>query len=1131
MQIINSHLPNLEITQAGTAAAEELLAQVGLTWAQLIELPPTRQARIIQYLLPEPANQRNNEQAGLVELGNRLWQGQQKAEKINKSLLLALFELFLVAGQKEPAAEIFGRVYPDPVPNQVTYFERAARLCLAQGDNLGAWEAAVDLRRTFPNAMTTHYLLADLLLRMNDQAGARGCYTAALKLNPESSKALLGLAQSELAAGNSKATREIAAQLENSPRLNWRNLQQLAQIWRGLGDGVKADQLEEMAQLWGERHLTAILEGQESSEEAEVESRPVGEILEGIQVRNAQGELAPAQASQTVEVPVAARRLLQEVFGHSQFRPGQAEVIASVLAGRNTLAVLPTGGGKSLCYQLPALLLERPVLVISPLISLMKDQFDKLPPLLQAQSAIINSSLEPGEAARILREVADGSSNLRLIYVARERLRQYPFVAAMIQARLGLLVIDEAHCVTIWGNDFRPDYLFIRRALDDLTALNPDFSPTVLAVTATATPTIATEIAEQLGRPLVTVRGTMLRSNLHYRVVKASGDERDSQLIALCQELEGSGIIYVRSRQNAERVAARLQQVGITAGFYHAGLGQAARKRAQEDWNAGRSRIVAATVAFGMGIDKPDVRFIVHYNLSDSVENYVQESGRAGRDGLPSACVLFYAPGEKGNLTRFRQADNLDIEALRTIFGVVKKALRGRTIGLVSQDSLLSALNSGPAEYNNEVEVSETRLRVGLSLLERAGMLTRHYDLPLSAEISLLSTKLVEPIVSLTAAYQFEPDQSLEVGLTKLATTLNCPLTELEPKLLEWARAGYIRYRPGKREMLLELAPISKDSGASERVKNLLDTLESAQLHRVEQIADYAKQSKCRHAFLARHFGERLPAGNCGACDICVAQAASQPSKTIAKLNPVTTGATVNPVDSTSSIYYILKALAELKIGTTIGKSGLQKLLLGNESSPASFRNSASWAVLADKIKPRTLDELIGQLIEQGHITPQKVAGQYGQSFQALYLSEQGREWLEQSSPVAADITTAQAQAKGGVNLASKELALDQADALAVLQCLGQLDSGNKDGPKIGQSGLIRLLLGQQSALGTSASNPYKGALAVRFKEKEIEQLIRRLVAQGFIEQHEATHLSGRTYPALSLSADGWLRIRMEGEG
>ncbi len=1123
-----------EIDRTGDSG--QVLAKVGLDWAELVAFPATKQAHVIRYLLPEELAE--DEQADLADLLQKLWQIHKTTPKLNKVLGAALLELAIALNEPEQASTIFAALYPESDAAHVMYYERAARLCLAQGDNLGAWEAAIDLRRSFPAAITTQHLLADLLLKMNDWVGARGCYETILQSSPENARALLGLARCELNANQPEKACEIALQVENSAKISWRVLKQLAQFWRDRGDISHADQLETTAQLWRERGLLALIENSEKDPENLTESetlassKPQGQLLEGIQIQNPENYQPDFDPNQVKLDPLP---VLRQIFGYQEFKPGQAEVIESVLAGRDTLAVLPTGGGKSLCYQLPALLLERPVLVISPLISLMKDQFDNLPPELQEHSAVINSSLEPGEAARILRQMANKQRKLKLVYAAPERLRQYPFVAAMSQAGLGLLVVDEAHCVTIWGNDFRPDYLFIRQALEDLAANGN--RPTVLAVTATATPEIASEIGHQLNRQLIQVRGTMFRPNLQYRVIKASNnEEREGQIVALCRELEGSGIIYVRSRDNAERLAYLLKKGGVSAAYYHARLNPTERKRTHEDWSENRVRVVVATVAFGMGIDKPDVRFIVHYNMSDSVENYVQESGRAGRDGLPSECVLFYTPSEKGSLTRFRRADAVDIQILREVFRAVKKLLTGRSVGLINQERLLNELNPGLIEYD-EPKVSETQMRVSLSLLERAEILTRRYDVPLTAEITLLEPNLSGTLAELALALQLPLQQAHEINLPQVAAVLDCPLPQLEPLLLGWARDNLIRYRPnvGKREMLLELTPVTKENNSTERIQNLLDKMDEADEQRVAQITKYAKTDSCRHAFLAQHFGERLANPKCGTCDNCMATSGKATvTKTVTNL-PAT--------------YQILNALASLRPNISVGRSGLKAILLGSDKAPQAERSNPGWAALEGQIKQKALDELIEQLVQDGYIAQQSVAGPYGQSYQALTLADKGQEQLQegkaessnkyQVSSIKSEFGSIKAElTRNPVPSNNQQLTTNNSftdnqqpttDNLSILACLETISPPGEDKPKVGRTGLIRLLLGQPSALGTTASNPYKGVLAGKFKEKEIEAQISELVNEGYIEQQEAQlSSSGRTYMALRLSDKGYKVLRTE---
>ena len=296
------------------------------------------------------------------------------------------------------------------------------------------------------------------------------------------------------------------------------------------------------------------------------------------------------------------RPALKQLFGFDDFRPGQEAVVRAALAGQDTLALMPTGAGKSLTYQLAAMLRPSPTLVLSPLIALMKDQVDKLPGPVARTATFVNSSLAPDEAAARLRAVAAGE--MRILYAAPERLRQESFVRTLRGIGVGLVVVDEVHCVSMWGHDFRPDYLFIRRALEALGR------PAVLGMTATATPSDTEAIGEALGRRLELVRTTVHRPNLRYDVERTeNGEERLRGLLARLGRLDRApAIVYARSRRSCEEIARTLRGHGVVAEHYHAGLEPGDRTRVQEEFIGGRIPVVVATTAFGMGIDKADVR-------------------------------------------------------------------------------------------------------------------------------------------------------------------------------------------------------------------------------------------------------------------------------------------------------------------------------------------------------------------------------------------------------------------------------------------------------------------------------------------------------------------------------------------
>ena len=341
---------------------------------------------------------------------------------------------------------------------------------------------------------------------------------------------------------------------------------------------------------------------------------------------------------------LALAAALKKHFGYDAFRPLQEAIVRDALAGRDVFVLMPTGGGKSLCFQLPALLRDGLTIVVSPLISLMKDQVDALRASGIA-ATFLNSALDAAEARERFRGIHNG--NYRLLYVAPERLMLETFIEKLPGWNIGQIAIDEAHCISEWGHDFRPEY----RALSKLRKLLPDVP--MMALTATATERVRDDIVRQL--KLQQPRCYMAsfdRPNLTYRVMPkvAAYDQ-------LLEFLEGrpndSGIVYCATRKSADSIAARLNSDGITAKPYHAGLEAGERAKHQEMFLRDDVRVVSATIAFGMGINKSNVRFVVHYDLPKNIESYYQETGRAGRDGLPGDCVLLFNAGDVVKQTRF----------------------------------------------------------------------------------------------------------------------------------------------------------------------------------------------------------------------------------------------------------------------------------------------------------------------------------------------------------------------------------------------------------------------------------------------------------------------------------------------
>jgi ATP-dependent DNA helicase RecQ len=332
-----------------------------------------------------------------------------------------------------------------------------------------------------------------------------------------------------------------------------------------------------------------------------------------------------------------ALEVLRERFGHDEFRPGQAEIVSAILDGDNVLAVLPTGSGKSLLDQLPALVTPSLTLVVSPLVSLMRDQVQALVAL-GIPAAALHSAAEPHEIGEVLARLRSGQ--LKLLYVAPERLDQPAMIAALRTAGAHMMAVDEAHCIAHWGHEFRPDYRGLRKAADAIGIRQ------IVAVTATAAPPTRAEIVASLfASPPRVFSGSFSRPNLSHRVERRRAGTRQIERF-LAEHAGQSGIIYCASREKTDRLARQLREHGYNALAYHAGLDGGTRHAHQDEFVSDKGVVMVATIAFGMGIDKADVRFICHADLPSSMEAYYQETGRAGRDGLPSETLLLYAPQE-----------------------------------------------------------------------------------------------------------------------------------------------------------------------------------------------------------------------------------------------------------------------------------------------------------------------------------------------------------------------------------------------------------------------------------------------------------------------------------------------------
>ena len=571
----------------------------------------------------------------------------------------------------------------------------------------------------------------------------------------------------------------------------------------------------------------------------------------------------------TKETPQAIRALLKRYWGFDEFRPMQERIIRSVLDGHDTLALMPTGGGKSLTYQIPGLAREGIVVVVTPLIALMKDQVDRLRAR-KIRAAAIHSGMSPRQIDIALDNCVYG--DVKFLYVAPERLATEAFRLRVQRMQVTLLAVDEAHCISQWGYDFRPSYLRIA----ELRRLLPGVP--VLALTASATEPVAADIMERLGfdAPRV-LRRSFARPNLSYAVRHT--DDKDGQLLRLIRNVPGSGIVYVRTREGAEQIAEMLRNEGVAAGFYHGGLEHAERTLRQEEWSRGSLRVMVATNAFGMGIDKADVRFVVHYALCDSLESYYQEAGRAGRDGLRAYALLLVSPDDPGRIIRRFEAEFPPLERIKSIYEKVCSFLQVG-IGDGAEASFLFDLRAFCAREH----LYAGTVLSALKLLQQNGYLTLTDEMANPARIMFCVSRddlykirvarddLDHFIRTLLRLYEgvfndFRPIDEGEIARWSGYTPEH--VRELLKRL--W-RMRVLRYIPANRSPILffneERLPVGDLYIAPETYLRRKELVRE----RFEQMRAYAADTEtCRSAFLERYFGEKEPR-DCGVCDCCLAR-------------------------------------------------------------------------------------------------------------------------------------------------------------------------------------------------------------------------------------------------------------------
>ncbi|ACU58760.1 RecQ family ATP-dependent DNA helicase [Chitinophaga pinensis] len=559
--------------------------------------------------------------------------------------------------------------------------------------------------------------------------------------------------------------------------------------------------------------------------------------------------------------------ILKKFWGYEQFRPLQEDIIQSIINGKDTLALLPTGGGKSICFQVPALMKPGLCLVVTPLIALMKDQVANLQKR-NIPAAAIYAGMYYQDVERLLEDARRGK--YKFLYVSPERLQSKRFLEYCDGMPVNLLAIDEAHCISQWGYDFRPAYL-------DIAAIRGYFPGVpVLALTASATPEVQQDICEKLLMKRAAIfTKSFARSNLSYSVIEE--DNKPEKLKHILQRVPGSAIVYCRNRKRTREIADMLEQEGISATYYHAGLTGDERTARQELWINSRIRVIACTNAFGMGIDKPDVRLVVHYDATDALEAYYQEAGRAGRDEKKAYAVLLYQQQELNEMVQAMQLQFPEIPEIREVYQSLVNYLQV-AVGSAEGVYYDFDINDFVRKFNLNITITYSALRI----LEQEGILQLSESVFMPSRVEFVISKQTlydftdmqadfEPITqTLLRTYEGVFDTPVPVYEKQLARILRKP----EPQIVQWLQQlhqrGIIKYNQRKEEPQL---CFSQERVSAQRLQidaGKIKERMQAYKARLDAMMNYVENREvCRTQLLVRYFGEKNTA-ECGTCDVCI---------------------------------------------------------------------------------------------------------------------------------------------------------------------------------------------------------------------------------------------------------------------
>lgn len=557
--------------------------------------------------------------------------------------------------------------------------------------------------------------------------------------------------------------------------------------------------------------------------------------------------------------------VLKKYWGYDSFRPKQEDIVRAALEGRDVLAILPTGGGKSVCFQVPALMKEGIAIVVTPLIALMKDQVQNLNDR-GIKALCVNAGMGRREVDVTLNNAAYG--DFKFLYVSPERLGTPLFRSYLQEMNVSYIVVDEAHCISQWGYDFRPDYLQIGKLREMVDA-------PVIALTATATPQVAEDIMERLGfEEKCLIKSGFERPNLSYIVRRC--EDKLGQLLNICSSVEGTGIVYVRSRKKTEELAAFLSSNGISVSFYHAGLGPESRSERQSLWKDGSIRVMVCTNAFGMGIDKPDVRFVIHFDVPDSPEAYFQEAGRGGRDGKRSYAVTLWNASDTKRLKQIATVSFPSLEYIEDIYHKVHvfydipyEAGAGRQ------------LKFDLDEFCRSFKLQRQAVYYSIVYIERTGHWTMSEDVDISTKVQISVSrnelydvefpdrKMVQILELLMRRYTGIFSYPVPIDEEYVAGQIDVQVPMLRQLLYKLSLEHVLKYIPCDHATVLflhheRLRPknVNLDPQRYEFLKN-------SAMERMQKMVDYiSEEDVCRSAYLLEYFGQS-GSKDCGTCDVC----------------------------------------------------------------------------------------------------------------------------------------------------------------------------------------------------------------------------------------------------------------------